>query len=148
MTFRLALLLACAAAAPLAQAETYKWVDEKGVTNYSNTPPPAGKARSAVQAVEERISVYPSEPIVSPNAAPAVYQRLQAIEAEWLQRQRLMATAAAYPPATPSGCPSPYRGDCVYDGLYPYVPVVAVRRPVFVRPAPVRTRRIALERSR
>ena len=144
------LLIVLAAAAPLAHAETYKWVDEKGVTNYSNTPPPAGKAKSAVQPVEERLSVIASEPSAANAITPAVMQRLQAMEAEWLQRQRLMAASAPYVSAA-AGCPSPYRGDCIYDEarFYPYVPVIAVRRPLFVRPVPVRTRaRIALEPSR
>src|SRR5258708_572657 len=43
--------------AALARADTYKWVDERGVTTYSNTPP-AAKA----QVVGARISVYTSGP--------------------------------------------------------------------------------------
>ena len=92
---RFALLLL--AVVPLAQAQTYKWVDERGVVNYSNTPPPhAAKA----QPVEERISVYASAPASAPSST--VDQRLAALEAEWLQRQRLMALqAAAYPTYPP-----------------------------------------------
>src|SRR5438105_13062134 len=133
MTIRRASLIAIAAAAPLAHAETYKWVDEKGVTNYSNTPPPAGKAKSTVQPVEDRLSVIASEPSGANAITPAVMQRLQAMEAEWLQRQRLMAASAAYAPPPPS----------VYDDsrLYPYlVPVVAVRRPFVARPFTPRVR--------
>lgn len=33
------LVLACAAAAPSLRAEVYKWVDDKGVTHYSESPP-------------------------------------------------------------------------------------------------------------
>ena len=82
------LLLACA----LAQAETYKWVDERGVTTYSNTPP-ATKA----QVVADRISVYPTDPAL--NREVELYRRMDLAEAEWLQRQRLMAMqeAAPYP---------------------------------------------------
>jgi Domain of unknown function (DUF4124) len=142
MTLRLVLLLALGATATLAQAETYKWVDENGVTNYSNTPPPAGKAKITVQAVQDRLSVIPSEPAGASLAAPAVYQRLQALEAEWLQRQRLMATAAAYAPPPPTMYDEPRYAT-------PYVPVVAVRRPLFMRSIPLRTRaRISLEPSR
>jgi len=123
---RFALLLL--AAMPLAQAQTYKWVDARGVVNYSNTPPPqAAKA----QPVEERISVYASEPALA--QAGAVDRRLAALDAEWLQRQRLMAYAAAAGPAAP-----------VYDdyrmGSYsaPYfLPAVAHRRPVLYGPATV-----------
>ena len=126
--------------APVAQAQTYKWVDERGVVNYSNKPPPtAAKA----QPVEDRISVYASEPLLAQGAA--VDRRLAALDAEWLQRQRLMAYAAAATPAAP-----------VYDdyrmGSYygPYiVPAVARRQPMFfgpattVRPA-VRTQRASV----
>ena len=109
-----------AAAAPLAQAQTYKWVDERGVVNYSNTPPPqAVKA----QPVEERISVYASEPSLAQTAA--VDRRLAALEAEWLQRQRLMAAAAYTPPA-------PLYDDYRMGSYYlPYIlPALASRRPV------------------
>ena len=112
-------LLVLAAAAPLAQAQTYKWVDERGVINYSNTPPPAVKA----QPVEERISVYASEPSLAQTAA--VDRRLAALEAEWLQRQRLMAAAAYAPPA-------PLYDDYRMGSYYlPYIlPALASRRPV------------------
>ena len=113
-------LLVLAAAAPLAHAQTYKWVDERGVVNYSNTPPPAVKA----QPVEERISVYASEPSLAQTAA--VDRRLAALEAEWLQRQRLMAAAAYAPPA-------PVYDDYRMGSYYlPYIlPAAALRRPVF-----------------
>lgn len=110
--------------APLAQAQTYKWVDERGVVNYSNTPPPAA---AKAQPVDDRISVYASDP--SLPRAVAVEQRLAALEAEWLQRQRLMAYAAATTPPAP---PAPSAYDDYRIGSYygPYiVPALAVRRP-------------------
>lgn len=136
---RFALVL-CAALAPVAHAQTYKWVDERGVVNYSNAPPPqAAKA----QTVEDRISVYASDPTLPHTQA--VDQRLAALEAEWLQRQRLMAyTAAATPPA-----PAPVYDNGNYYGPY-IVPAVMHRRPVFaapsttmIRPA-VRTQRASI----
>ena len=126
------------AAMPLAQAQTYKWVDERGVVNYSNTPPPA--AAKSVQPVEERISVYASEPPVAQGAA--VERRLAALDAEWLQRQRLMA-AAAYAPPAPSYDES-YRIGSYYG---PYIlPVVTLRRPGFVH-RPVVTPRVRTARA-
>ena len=120
-------LLLFAALAPLAHAQTYKWVDERGVVNYSNTPPPqAAKA----QPVEDRISVYASEPAIAHS--PAVEQRLAALEAEWLQRQRLMAYTAA---ATPAPAPAYESGS--YHAPY-ILPAVAHRRPMFVAPPVVR----------
>jgi hypothetical protein len=54
------LIAATVLCAPAAAAELYKWVDERGVTNYSNTPP-AGKPAAVV---EDRLSIYtPEEPV-------------------------------------------------------------------------------------
>ena len=38
--------------------QLYKWVDERGVTNYSNQPPADPKAAKTVRPVEDRLSVY------------------------------------------------------------------------------------------
>ena len=43
-TGALILALGCLSAAPRLHAELYRWVDEKGVTHYSETPPPGRKA--------------------------------------------------------------------------------------------------------
>src|SRR5437879_1758165 len=43
-------------------AETYKWVDEKGVTNYSSSPPANAKLAEKTQVVEESLSVYTPDP--------------------------------------------------------------------------------------
>jgi hypothetical protein len=116
---RIALLLL--ALAPAAQAETYKWVDEKGVVNYSNAPPPnAAKAAT----VPDRISAYTPDPAL--NRSVAVDRRLDAMETEWLQRQWLMAMR---PPA-----PAPEPSTDLASGYYPPVVVVPARRAAFVRP--------------
>ena len=52
-----ALLAAALAVAFPAGAEMYKWVDEKGVVTYSNTPPTA-KQPKKIESVPERVSVY------------------------------------------------------------------------------------------
>ena len=44
MMRRVFLMLALALAAATAAAQIYKWVDEKGVTHYSESPPPDKKA--------------------------------------------------------------------------------------------------------
>ena len=85
---------AVGALSPAAQAETYKWVDERGVVNYSNTPPPA--AAKAAQQIAERVSTVESDPAlrrVSADkcTAPSPYEVMQ--QQEWLQRQRLMHEA-------------------------------------------------------
>ena len=52
------LLLLALAAAPAAYGQMYKWVDERGVTNYSNEPPRGQK----VTPVQDRVSTYSSVP--------------------------------------------------------------------------------------
>ena len=113
-----ALVLIALLVAPLAQAETYKWVDEKGVVNYSNTPPP-NAANAAT--VPDRISNYAPDPSIT--QAIDVNRRLDMAETEWLQRQWLMAMKQA--PAPAADYPPAY---------YPAFAVFAARRPALVRP--------------
>ena len=114
----LALTLLLAAAA---HAETYKWVDERGVINYSNTPPPT--ALKAAQTVADRISTYETDPMlrrVANYSAPTPYEVM--LQQEWLQRQRLMATSQL-----PVYVPPP--AETYYRSGY-YYPVATVVRPV------------------
>ncbi len=53
-----ALLAAALAGAMPAEAQTYKWVDARGMVTYSNAPPAAGTGAKKVDAVAERVSVY------------------------------------------------------------------------------------------
>lgn len=90
MTTRLfaALLLSLAAAAPEASQQTYKWVDARGVVNYSNAPPAEAAAR--IQAVEQRISIIGPDPSVG-RAVAAMRERearrAEYEEREWQRRQ-------------------------------------------------------------
>ena len=52
-------LLLCAAPS---SAQMYKWVDDKGVTHYSESPPPGRKA--------QQIQTTPTTPAPSPSATP------------------------------------------------------------------------------
>lgn len=63
---RAAVIVSLILAVPLAQA-MYKWVDEKGVTHYSETPPPDGKA--------EKIEVKPAVPTAAGRAAPETWKQ-------------------------------------------------------------------------
>jgi hypothetical protein len=123
--------LALALAAPLASAETYKWVDEKGVTNYSNNPPPtAAQAAKPAQKVEDRISTYEQDPALKgQQPSRSAYQ--EAADVEWLQRQQIMAMRANY-----TDCSYPYGVDCGnwYPAVY-YPYAVAGRGQRFPRPA-------------
>jgi hypothetical protein len=51
-------LVAAVGASVPASAELYRWVDERGVTNYSNEPPPATATAKKLTHVADRISVY------------------------------------------------------------------------------------------
>ena len=126
------LLASLVAAAPLAQAETYKWVDERGVVNYSNAPPPdSAKGAIPAQTVPDRVSTYQTDPIT--NQSIEVYRRLDANQQEWLQRQYLMAMQAQ---AAPQSAPA------YSDYYYPGYSVIPARRVVHHRAAvftPVRS---------
>ncbi|MGH8687267.1 MAG: DUF4124 domain-containing protein [Burkholderiales bacterium] len=105
---RLLLAAALALALPL-HAETYKWVDEKGVTHYSSTPP-AGATK--VKLVEERVSVVPSDPSLQTAIADMRAQALRRqdyVEQEYLQRQRLSAEKEMLAMTLPA---CPYRAEC------------------------------------
>lgn len=130
--------------APLG-AETYKWVDAKGVVNYSNAPPPESAAiRSKV--IEERVSTVPTDPallqIVAAMRARAL-RRIETEDMEWLERQRILAARFAAPTAVEPACP--YRANCLTPygapyAAYAYYP--AVYRPAFTamgfrQPAPM-----------
>lgn len=67
---------------PAVSAEVYKWVDEHGVTTYSNEPPPRGRKATKVEA-DDRMSTYTPDPAVT-----------QALEAERNRR-------ASPPPPAP-----------------------------------------------
>ena len=137
----LVLVLATAATAPAFAQQTYKWVDERGVINYSNVP----RAKPAVALpIEERVSVVPRDPNLAAAAAAsqaASAQQAEYAHQEWLARQQGMlqaqALAAMYPQPATDYLPAYWYG-------YGAVPVVGravrgpVRRAVVVRPAPRR----------
>ena len=105
-------------------AETYKWVDEKGVTNYSSSPPANAKLAEKTQVVEERLSVYTPDPGL-----------LRAIQ--------VRPSMSAPTPYTPAGAYERYAAATqpMYDGYpdagyFPYMPVLVVIGHVH-RPHPV-----------
>ena len=120
MRYWLPVLLFVAVAFP-AHADTFKWVDEKGVTNYSSTPP---SAKAKPVRVEDRVSVVPTDPSWKEAAAVSAARPDYATE-EWLQRQRLMALKETYS--------APVYSDDYYPSYgYGYYPGYTTRRP---RPA-------------
>jgi len=68
----LAALLLCGAAQVPAQAQVYKWVDQKGVTHYSDQPPPpASRARVEIKS----FSGGSGNPELPPELVDAVRSR-------------------------------------------------------------------------
>ncbi len=59
--FRFVIVCAALAVAVPAHSELYKWVDQNGITNYSNKLPEGPSAVRAV-GVENRLSVYSPDP--------------------------------------------------------------------------------------
>ncbi|MGQ0749236.1 MAG: DUF4124 domain-containing protein, partial [Betaproteobacteria bacterium] len=76
-----------AACAPASAQQLYKWVDERGVTNYSNHPPADPKAAKNVRPVEDRLSVY------SPDQG--LVQAIEDNQKNFDQRQRERARIEA-----------------------------------------------------
>jgi hypothetical protein len=141
---QLATLAALLALAPLVHAETYKWVDEKGVVNYSNTPPTNAKsvkldeeqgrvstietydysrggAGTREKALQERVARLEQE--VAYGRQAAAMEERAAAEAYRQWRERCLAQRRV-------DCDDPYAG--AYDPGYVYP------SPVFVGPGPTR----------
>jgi len=143
-------LAAVLAAAPASAQQLYKWVDERGVTNYSNQPPADPKAAKNVRQVEDRLSVY------SPDAGltqaiedsnrnfdqrQRERQKIEALEnqLEAERRARQQAAAAAQEAQVAyDRCIADGRIDCgtIYGIYAPYTPPVVVVPPRHRRPIP------------
>src|SRR5687767_545382 len=101
-----ALIAAMLLSGSVGAGELYKWVDDKGVVNYSNTPPPKTKGGKPATVVEDRTSVYTPDKSVT-----------EALERSKLQPpQPPVASApapggviAAPPPPPPPGAYDPCR---------------------------------------
>ena len=62
---------ALALAAGLAAAATYKWVDEKGVTHYTDKMPPEAVNKSNVELNKQGIPIRKTDPAVTPEQVKA-----------------------------------------------------------------------------
>ena len=128
-------LVAILASAP-AFAQVYKWVDARGVTNYSSQPPDDPQAAKKVAIVKDTISVYTPDKALTQaieaarqGSDPALSQRITSLERE-LEAERLArqyATAAAAPAAY-DPCQGGRAIDCsgFYGGYYFYGPAYAI----------------------
>ena len=135
------MLAVVAAGASASAQQLYKWVDERGVTNYSNHPPADPKTAKNVRPVEDRLSVYSPDPGLTQaiednqknfDQRQRERARLEAMERQAeAERQAREQRAAAARQAQEAydrcvaegrpGCPGPYG----VEGFY-YPPVVVV----------------------
>jgi hypothetical protein len=126
------LLLALCAAAPV-NAQVYKWTDDKGVVNYSNTPPADAKGKKGVSVVEDRVSVYSADPALVQATQNARDRRGQPPPSAPVDRR----PAAAPPPPVAAADPCLNGNDpACYGGIYDNSGVFAGRRrpPHLVQP--------------
>jgi len=147
-------LAALLALAPVVHAEIYKWVDEKGVVNYSDTPPEhrqsvklddeqgrvstieaydysRGGASQREQALQERVARLEEE--LARGRHTAALDAAAAAEAYRVWREQCIAQRRV-------DCDDPYAASFVGPGyVYPYPavrPVPARRVPGMYRPTP------------
>ncbi len=126
----LSLCAATLAVSP-ARADLYKWVDEAGVTHYSDHAP----TTSSATVVPERISVYKPDPgLLRAMSAPksALDNRVAVLEQQ-LRRERryrdeAASSGAAAQQAAYDQCVAERRVDCDQSGTYPLygAPVIVV----------------------
>lgn len=114
------------AASTPASAQLYKWIDVRGVTNYSNTPPAAA---NKVTLVDSTLSVYTPDAKLL-DAVKAMHQRVIQTSTE-PEPQRAPVARIASPPYGYEQCMGSGRLGC--DDLYPvhypaYLPVAAYGR--------------------
>ena len=146
----LALAAVLAIAATDAAAQTYKWTDENGVVNYSNTPPPKKPGATAPTVVEEKISVYTPEQAVTdslenarkraaapPPQPPVIVTTQQPIVVDsGGGRVGVIGPPPGPPITTYDPCAYP-NNDPRCQVIYAPAPVVTGRRPVQLPPGTV-----------
>jgi hypothetical protein len=89
------LLVAALAAAPAAYGQVYKWTDDKGVTNYSSTPPDNNRKSQKLDEDKGRVSTIEAQDVSKGDAArreQALKDRVDRLEQD---AQRNRQTAAA-----------------------------------------------------
>ncbi|TMG73490.1 MAG: DUF4124 domain-containing protein, partial [Betaproteobacteria bacterium] len=149
-----ALAFVLLAAAP-AWAQVYKWVDDKGVVNYSSQPPSDRKS-ALLDPNSVSVSTYTPVETATRTAEAVASAREQMLteriaglerqlDAERYQRQSLADAQATAPEQRHEQCLRDRRVDCDYSGFDPYYapygPSVVVLRP------PLRTRPFVPARS-
>ncbi len=125
-----ALAASLLASAPSFAGELYKWVDDKGVVNYSNEPPPKSKGGKPATIVEDRLSVYTPEKSVTEAIQRDKNRPPRAAASAPPPPVRSAAAAASPPPpvAAYDPCVNPNDPNCQPGSLYDNSPVFRGRR--------------------
>lgn len=134
--------LAALLAAGGVHAQVYKWTDERGVVNYSSTPPPPGRSARIVNEESGRVSTIPADPAAAAGAPGdrALRDRVGRLEQD-LARERQAAAAGDAAAAEAyqrwlAQCRADRRTDCdspnpsYHDPGYGYVYPPGVVRPL------------------
>jgi Domain of unknown function (DUF4124) len=132
------LLAAALALAPAAHGQVYKWTDDKGVTNYSSTPPDNRKSQK-LDEEKGRVSTIEAQDLSKADAARrerALKDRVDRLEQE-AQRNRQNAAAQEMAAADAhrqwrERCISERRTDCDHPEASGYDP--GYYTPYIVRP--------------
>jgi hypothetical protein len=123
--YLLAAVTMLGAATPSVSAQLYKWVDERGVTNYSNQPPADPGTVRKLGTVEGNLSVYSPDPALIQAVAAyrqgnnrGLAERVATLERQ-LEAERLARQYSAAAVPAPAPCPSGV--DCYgnYGSYYP-----------------------------
>ncbi len=118
-------------------AQIYKWVDERGVTHYTEHPPTTAKARPAKKLDIELQGNDPPASAQECNTIRCQYERLRKdrLLREAEQREEDEARAAAVAAARPAPLPTVPTGVGIGTGwIDPVIPIY--HRPIVVRPLP------------
>jgi hypothetical protein len=114
--------------ATLSAAELYKWVDDKGVVNYSNEPPPKTKGGKAPTVVEDRLSVYTPEKSVTEAIQRGKDRGPQPAASAPPPARSVTAAPPPPPPIAYDPCANPNDPNCQPGVLYDGSPVFHGRR--------------------
>ena len=131
---QLLIVLAASLATAPACAELYKWVDARGVTNYSSDPPSDPKAAKKLTRVENTISVYTPDDALMQSVKALRERNIKTLSDPEPERQQV---ASMQPQSPYEQCLATGRPDCdaQYGDYYPgYLPGIAVFRGRPVRP--------------
>ncbi len=153
---QLATFAALLALAPVVHAEVYKWVDDKGVVNYTSTPPPNRKSAKLDedQGRVSTIQAYDYSRSGAPRREQALQERVARLEDELARGRQVAAVDAAASAEAYRvwreqcfaqrrvDCDGPYAASFVDPGFF--FPGAAVRPPRRVAGAYIPTDKIAI----